>query len=111
MKILDDFPREMYLASVAGAQPKFAVRRDGDRYTALLLDDERQERYEACEDLAQQLVEYCERKSRENPEWTAEFNVERTARGLAQKASAGRWDVSVAEQRWVMQRVREKFQR
>ena len=73
MKIPDDFPREMYLASVAGAQPKFAVRRDGDRYTAFLLDDERQERYEACKDLAQQLAEYCERKARENPEWTAEF--------------------------------------
>ena len=111
MRIPADFPRESHPASVQGVQPKIAVGRDGERYITGLTEDELRERYEACEDLAQQLATYCTRKAAEHPDWTVEFNIERTARGLARKVSAGEWDVSVAEQQWLMTRVREKFQR
>lgn len=103
----DDFPREPFIASVAGSQPKLAVRSVDGGYRVGLTDEELLERYDACEDLAQQLASYCARKATENPSWTRGFNLARAREGVARKAKAGLWNVSTAEQCWVMKRVQE----
>ncbi|MBC8748579.1 hypothetical protein F6X42_18820 [Paraburkholderia sp. WC7.3b] len=91
---------------MAGTQPKVAVRLVDGKYVMGLTEEERWQRYDACEDLALQLAAYCTRKSTLNPEWTRECNLERAGRGMADKVRRGLWDVSPAEQRWVMARVR-----
>lgn len=101
-----DFPRESTPASVPGVQPKLTARLVNGRYRTGLTEEEIWERYSMCEDLAQQLAEYCRRKTTENPHWTREFGLERVERGLADKVRQGAWDVSVEEQHWVMARVR-----
>lgn len=101
-----DFPRGEGMASIAGVQPKVAVRIIDGQYIAGWTPEELQERYESCEDLARQLAAYCTRKAAENPAWTSDYNLQRTARGMSEHARVGRWDVTVAEQEWIMQRVR-----
>ncbi|MFL9910342.1 hypothetical protein [Paraburkholderia sp. RL17-337-BIB-A] len=59
----DDFPREPYGTSLAGSQPKLAVRSADGQYRVGLTDEELLERYGACEDLAEQLASYCTRKA------------------------------------------------
>lgn len=65
------------------------------------------ERFEVCDDLAEQLGIYALRKKRANPEWTTEFNVERTRKAIADKVASGKWTLSAAEQTWIIDRVRE----
>lgn len=101
-----DFPRATTPASVPGVQPKLIASRVDGRYLTGPTDEEIWGRYSMCEDLAQQLAVYCQRKALQSPQWTREFNLERAARGLAEKVRQGTWDVSVAEQQWVMSRVR-----
>lgn len=101
----EDFPLEPVLGSVAGVAPKLLAREIEGRYVVGRPADEHRERYLACEDLANQLAGYCARKARENPEWSREYNLERTGKGLRQKAEAGVWDVGEAERVWVMERV------
>lgn len=102
-----DFPVEQPIGAVSGVQPKVTARRLADgTYTSGLTDDELLERYEACEDLSVQLAAYCDRKWRQNPSWSQAFSLDRTLRGLVQKANAGEWHVSPAEQAWIMTRVR-----
>ena len=104
--IPDDFPREFIRASLAGSQPKIAARLIDGRYVAGLTDEELAERYDSCEDLAQQLAAYCTRKASENSEWTQEFNFGRMRKGVEKKVHAGVWDISPTEHAWVMGRVR-----
>jgi len=61
MQIPDDFPREVAVASLSGAQPKVAVQLDADsgRYFNGPTAEDVQERYEVCEDLVIQLVAKC----------------------------------------------------
>ena len=64
----DDFPRDVTPASLSGAQPKLAGRLIEGKLVVGLTEDERRERWDICEDLAQQLVghfatdEACNRK-------------------------------------------------
>ena len=101
----EDFPLEPVLGSVAGVQPKLLAREVEGRYVVGRTAEEHRERYLACEDLAKQLAAYCARKAKEYPEWDRAYNLERTAKGLAQKAEAGVWDVGAAERSWMMERV------
>lgn len=105
-KIPNDFPRTSYMAALPGIQPKIAVRLIQGKYVSGWTDEELQERYENCIDLAQQLSAYCTRKALEHPEWSNEFNLQRTARGISQHANAGRWDVTPQEQTWIMLQVK-----
>lgn len=100
-----EFPLEPKLGAVPGVQPKLLVCQVAGQYVAGRTADEYRERYLACEDLARQLYGYCKRKAQEHPEWSRGYNLERTAKGLAQKVAVGVWDVSADEQAWVMQRV------
>lgn len=100
-----DFPRSQPAGSVPGVQAKVLARCVDGQYVSWT-DEELQERFECCEDLALQLVRYCQRKEQENPSWSHEFNLERTAGGVAKKVSTGEWNVTDDEQAWVMNRVR-----
>lgn len=101
----EDFPVEPEVGAVPGAQPKLVVREIDGHYVAGQTADEHWERYLACEDLAQQLAGYCTRKATEHPGWGREYSLERTRKGLEHKVAAGTWDVSAAEQVWIMRRV------
>jgi len=102
-----DFPRNTPLASVPGAQPKLLVRLVNGQYTSGLTDEEWAERYECCEDLAQQSAPYCMRKVAENPTLTQERCLANVRKGFALKVQSGEWDFSEAEQDWVMKRARQ----
>lgn len=103
-RILDDFPRKPFGASLAGSQPKLAVRSVDGRYRVCRTDQELLERYDTCEDLAQQLASNCARKASEHPSWTLDFNLSRAREGVARKVACGQWNVSAEEPRWVMAR-------
>lgn len=105
--IPDDFPREAPLASVPGAQPKLAVRLVNGKYITGLTDEEWLERYDGCEDLAQQCATYCARKVAENPALTHQLCLANVRKGFALKVQRGEWDLSDAEQDWVMKRARQ----
>lgn len=101
-----DFPRRIVLASLSGAVPKLSVRLMADgTYSNLASDAEYKEAYENAEDLAQNLRGYVLRKERENPDWTREFNLARTRRGVETKMRSGAWDLEPAELEWVMKRL------
>jgi hypothetical protein len=101
-----NFPRALLLGAVSGAQPKLLVRRIDGEYVTGLTDDELLSRHDYCENLVQQLVAYSRRKETENPDWTHEFNLERTTKALVQKGRTGEWDITVDEQAWMMGRIR-----
>lgn len=102
----EDFPREGPIVSIGGAQPKIAARFIDGKYIDGWTPEELRERFENCKDLAEQLAAYCMRKALENPDWAREFNLQRTARGMSEKVTGGYWDVTEAEQLWIMERVR-----
>lgn len=102
-----DFPHGTPLASVPGAQPKLTVRLVNGNYVAGLTDEERLERYDGCEDLAQQCAIYCTRKVAENPALTRELCLTNVRKGFARKVQSGEWHLSEAEQDWVVKRARQ----
>lgn len=102
----DDFPRAGPIASVAGAQAKLAARYIDGKYVVGRTPAELLVRYDNCQDLAIQLAAYCTRKATANPEWSQGFNLQRVAGGMSEKVMNGLWDVTVAEQAWVMERVK-----
>ncbi len=104
--IPEDFPRRTLNASLSGAMPKLAVRLMPDgTYSNLANDDEHREAYENAEDLAQHLKTYMLRKEKENPDWTREFSLDRTRKGVEAKMRAGVWDLEPEELSWVMKRL------
>ncbi len=106
--IPDDFPRRIHTAALTGAAPKLAVRLMPDgTYSNVARDDEHRRAYENAEDLAQHLKTYVLRKEAENPDWSREFNLERTKKGVEAKMRSGVWDLEPPELAWVMKRVVE----
>lgn len=104
-----DFPHETIIGTVGGVQPKVLVRRDaeGNYVAGEITIEEVLQRFDMCDDLADQLGIYALRKKHENPTWTTEFNIERTQKAIADKVAAGTWDLSPREQAWIIDRVRE----
>jgi hypothetical protein len=102
----EDFPRETLTGSLAGSSPKLLLRKVGDRYFAGLTPDELYERYDACEDLAQQLALYTQRKI-DTEGWGFDKALHRVEMGLENKARTGVWDFSSAEIAWLMSRTRQ----
>ncbi|MFJ1260616.1 HAD domain-containing protein [Cupriavidus sp. CuC1] len=101
-----DFPRAKLVSALSGVQSKVAVALAGVQYVQPTASDvERRERWEICEDLAQQLRDYCRRKERENPTWSREFNLGRMRSGVERKVRSGKWDISHDETAWVLERV------
>lgn len=68
------------------------------------------ERFQICDDLAEQLSVYALAYAREHPEWTADFNLARTRKGMEKKIYEGKWDFSIAEQAWILDRVNDTLQ-
>ncbi len=101
-----DFPRRTMASGLGGAAMKFSVRElKGGGFSALVPDEEHQEAYENALDLATQLVGYAQRKERENPDWTRQFNLQRIRDGIRSKVSDHEWDFTADEQEWIMQRL------
>lgn len=103
----EDFPRGAPMGAVPGVQAKLLARCIDGKYVVGWTEEELRERYENCEDLVQQLVLYCQRKEREHPDWSREFNLERMATGIGKKANTGEWDITVDELAWMLDRIRK----
>lgn len=105
--IPDDFPREPSRGTVGGYQQKVLLRRVEDRLISGPTDEELFMRYDACDDLVQQLVSYARRKRAENPSQSLFDMLSKVDTDVTRKVSSGQWDISSAEVAWIMKRVRE----
>ncbi|ALL70137.1 hypothetical protein K788_00008000 (plasmid) [Paraburkholderia caribensis MBA4] len=97
----EDFPRHIAPASLAGAHPKLAGRLIDGKFVVGLTEEERFERWDICEDLAQQLVGVARREASKYPENSRDVTLARVRRGLEDK----RW-TSAVETDWLMARLR-----
>ncbi len=88
-------------AALSGAQPKLAmVKIDDAYYPAGSTPDEVIAAHEMCEDLAQQLVPYCQRKLSENPQWNEADVLRLTHAGVVKKG----W-CTPAQAAWTIRRT------
>ncbi|WP_239482735.1 hypothetical protein [Paraburkholderia sp. C35] len=97
----EDFPRNVTPASLAGAHPKLAGRLIDGKFVVGLTEEERFERWDICEDLAQQLVGVAQKDASKYPERSREMTLECIRRGISGK----QW-TSVVETDWLMGRLR-----
>ncbi len=97
----DDFPRDVTPASLSGAQPKLAGRMIGGRFVVGQTDDERYERWDLCEDLAQQLVPKTLKDAAKFPQHSREVTLRRMRRAIEGKG----W-TTVVETDWLVERLR-----
>ncbi|CDY74618.1 hypothetical protein BGLT_03560 [Caballeronia glathei] len=100
-RVPDDFPRDVTPASLSGAQPKLAGRLIEGKFVAGQTDDERYERWDVCEDLAQQLVAKARKDAAKYPQHSCEVTLQRIRRAIEVKG----W-ISVVETDWLMERLR-----
>jgi len=103
----DDFPRDPFPASLAGAQPKLAGRLIDGKFVVGLTEEERAGRYKACQDLVDQLVAYCHRKAIECPARSSDDLLDWVARGARNKQVA--WRLGGPEIEWVIEQVRNTY--
>lgn len=101
----DDFPRETVQGAIGGYRPKLLLHRVGGQLVAGPTEEDRFARYDACEDLAQQLASYARRKLAEDPSRTLRDLLAKIELDVAAKTSSGQWDISAAEITWMMPRV------
>lgn len=97
----DDFPRDLTPASLSGAQPKLGARVIDGRYVVGQTDDERFERWEICEDLAQQLVAKAQKDAAKYLHHSRAVTLQRIKQAVRCKG----W-TSVAETEWLIERLR-----
>ena len=100
-KVPVDFPREDSLSALPGLQPKVGARLIDGEFVVGLTHEELFARYDACEDLVVQLVNYCDRKLQARPEWDLSTLLEKVRTGIGQKG----WDLSPAKFTWIMSQV------
>jgi hypothetical protein len=81
------------------------LHRVGGQLVAGPTEEDRFARYDACEDLAQQLASYARRKLAEDPSRTLRDLLAKIELDVAAKTSSGQWDISAAEITWMMPRV------
>jgi hypothetical protein len=111
--IPDDFPHPTP-SVVGGAQPKVVAILTG---LGIYKEDcdSREERYDLCEDMSQQLMKYCARKRMEYPNWSEESTQQKTLAAFSRKIKAGEWEFSRPEQDWIERRLhtlrKAEFQR
>ncbi len=105
-----DFPVEPILGAIGGAQPKLLLSRseNGTYVSPRRSPEEIMHRFTVADDIADQLVSYFKRKKMEYPDWTDEKNYERIRLALINKAAEGKWSFTEAEQKWIMDRLRER---
>lgn len=73
---------------------------DDGTYSNLASDAEHLRAYEYAEDFAQHLKTYVLRKEQENPDWSREFNLGRTKKGVEAKMRSGACDLEPPELTW-----------
>jgi hypothetical protein len=98
----EDFPRGFAAPTIPGAQPKFIARKLGERYIVGPTQEEIYERWDYCEDLAQQLAARTLRKQAAGliSDLDAFYKeTERRVRGQG-------WNLSEDEVQWMMKRTR-----
>lgn len=101
-KVPEDFPRSTPAATIPGAQLKFTARKIDGRFVVGLTEEELYERWEYCEDLAQQLAARTRRKKAAGliSDLDVFYNeTEQRVRGQG-------WDVTNDEVIWLMNRMR-----
>lgn len=81
----EEFPRNRIPAVVTGVQPKIGVREIDGRYVAGQTEEERYERWDICEDLAQQLLRVARKDEAEHPEQSRETTLRRVRSSVSQK--------------------------
>jgi len=96
----EDFPRITIPAVVTGVQPKIGVREIDGRYIAGQTEEERYERWDICEDLAQQLLPVARKDEAEHPENAREKTLRRVRISVSQKG----W-CSEDELDWLIRRL------
>lgn len=101
----NDFPRGEILGWVAGTSPKLILRRVDGRYVSRDTDEERRERFVACEELAFDLVKVVTTDQMQHPTFTRDQALERVRSAILDK----RW-VSEAEADWTVRRLREHLE-
>ncbi|MGB6053961.1 MAG: hypothetical protein WBG17_01845, partial [Burkholderiaceae bacterium] len=102
----ENFPQETLVGSLAGSSPKLLLRKVGDKCSAGLTPDELYQRYAACEDLAQQLAIYTQRKI-DTKGWDFDDALRRVELGIDDKVRSCTWNFSDAEISWLMSRTRQ----
>lgn len=97
----EDFPRGGTAAAIPGAQLKFIARKIDGRYVVGQTEGELRERWEYCEDLAQQLAARTLRKQRAGLITDFDFFCKETE----QRVRGQGWDLSDDEVIWLMKRM------
>ncbi|MDN7407976.1 hypothetical protein QZM42_05380 [Burkholderia vietnamiensis] len=97
----DDFPRDVTPASLSGAQMKLAGRLIDGRFVVGQTPEERAERWDLCEDLAQQLVPKAQADAAKYPNNAHAVTLQRIRNAMARKG----W-VTVVEMDWLIERLR-----
>lgn len=100
-KVPVDFPKDVTPALLAGSTPKLSGRMIDGKFVVGLTAEERFERWDLCEDLAQQLVAVAHKDAGKFPENSHEVTLRRVRRGLQRK----QW-TTVVETDWLMERLR-----
>jgi hypothetical protein len=96
-----DFPKDITPALLAGSTVKLSGRMIDGKFVVGLTAEERFERWDLCEDLAQQLIAIAHKDAAKFPQHTRDVTLRRVRRGLEGK----RW-VTVVEADWLMTRLR-----
>lgn len=101
----DDFPRDPFPASLAGAQIKVAASEADGHYVVGLTEEERCGRYLMCADLVEQLGGYTTRKRVQRQDLTLEALLDEIDAGIRRKG----WELGKVEFDWIMGRLRATF--
>ncbi|MBC8750183.1 hypothetical protein F6X42_27405 [Paraburkholderia sp. WC7.3b] len=99
-QVPNDFPCDTTPASLSGTQPKLAGRIIAGRFVVGLTAPERFERWDLCEDLAQQLVQKTLKDAAKYPHHPHDVTLRRMRRAIERKG----W-TSVVETDWLMERL------
>ncbi|SDC53918.1 hypothetical protein SAMN05216345_102677 [Cupriavidus sp. YR651] len=81
----ENFPRITIPAVVTGVQPKIGVRGIDGRYVVGQTEEERYERWDICEDLAQQLLQVAQKDETGHPGQAREKTLRRLRISVSQK--------------------------
>jgi hypothetical protein len=100
-KVPDDFPWDTTPASLSGARSKVAGRMIDGKLIVGLTANERYQRWDLCEDLAQQLVAVAHNDAAKFPQHSRDVTLQRVRRAI----EGEKW-VSVVEADWLVERLR-----
>lgn len=107
MPVPHDFPTRPDPTAISGLQAKLPVRFVNGKYFSEFTPDELELRYVVCEDLVNQLVSYFKRKISEQPFRTPEQLLAAIEESVIKKD----WDITQAELKWCMNKLRSAVTR